>query len=215
MNLLFAPECAPFAAAALMMAGLTAIEVLAMLLGFSFGEMIDKPHTDGHEGIAGLLSWLNVGGVPILVLILMALGLFSIAGFVIQAISNALWTPLPALAATVPAIVLAVPLVRASSRTVARIVPRDETYAVDLSDFVGRTAEVTIGPLNQGLPGRIRLKDAHGNWHSLRAKAAKDERPLAVGARILLVDRRADIFIAVSAPDELIAPGNLSLGENS
>lgn len=106
-------------------------------------------------------------------------------------------------------------MVRASSRAVARIVPRDETYAVDLSEFVGRTAEVAIGPLDQGLPGRVRLKDAHGNWHSLRARAAKDQPPLAVGARVLLVDRAADIFIAVFAPDELLDTASSSLGENS
>jgi len=218
MSLLFAPECTPFAIAAAMLAGLTVIEILAMLLGFSISEMIGKPHvpnTDGHEGVAGLLSWLNVGGVPILILILMALGFFAMTGFVIQAIANALWAPLPALVASIPAIVLAAPMVRSSSRAVARIVPRDETYAVDLSEFVGRTAEVAIGPLDQGLPGRVRLKDAHGNWHSLRARAAKDQPPLAVGARVLLVDRAADIFIAVFAPDELLDTASSSLGENS
>jgi len=92
MSLLFAPECTPFAIAAAMLVGLTAIEILAMLLGFSISEMIGKPHaphTDGHEGVAGLLSWLNVGGVPILILILMVLGFFAMTGFVIQAVANA------------------------------------------------------------------------------------------------------------------------------
>ena len=218
MSLLFAPECTPFAIAATMLVGLTAIEILALLLGFSISEMIGKPHAphaDGHEGVAGLLSWLNVGGVPILILILMVLGFFAMTGFVIQAVANAFWAPLPALVASIPAVIIAASMVRASSRAVARIVPRDETYAVDLSEFVGHTAEVAIGPLDQGLPGRVRLKDAHGNWHSLRARAAKDQPPLPVGARVLLVDRAADIFIAVFAPDELLDTASSSLGENS
>ena len=39
------------------------------------------------------------------------------------------------------------------------------------ADLVGRTAEVTVGPLDDGLPGRVKLRDAHGNWHFPRARA--------------------------------------------
>ena len=31
-----------------------------------------------------------------------------------------------------------------------------------------------IGPLDQGLPGRVRLKDVFGNWHSLVARASPE-----------------------------------------
>lgn len=211
MDLLLASECTPFAVAAVMLVGLTAIEILAMLLGLSLSEFIGKPQAEGNESIVGILSWLNVGGVPILILLMLFLGFFAIAGFVIQGLAAALWAPLPAIVASVPAIAITVPMVRASSRLVGRLIPRDESYAVDLSEFIGRTAEVVIGPLDQGLPGRVRLKDAHGNWHMLRAGAAKDQHPLPVGARVLLVDRKADIFIAVFAPDELADVGNQSL----
>jgi len=216
MSLLFAPECTPFAIAATMLVGLTAIEILALLLGFSISEMIGKPHAphaDGHEGVAGLLSWLNVGGVPILILILMVLGFFAMTGFVIQAVANAFWAPLPAAVAAVPAILVAVPMVRASSRTVARLVPHDETYAVDLDTLIGRTAEVSLGPLDQGLPGRVRVKDQHGNWHVLRAKAARDQEPLKVGTEVLLVDRTADVFIAIPALADPAAADNQSFRE--
>lgn len=211
MYLLLAPECTPFAVAAVMLIGLTAIEILAMVLGFSLSEFIGKPEGDGNDGIAGLLSWINVGGVPILILLMLVLGFFAIAGFLIQGLVTALWAPLPAVIATLPAIAITVPTVRASSRAIVRLIPRDESYAVDLSEFIGRTAKVVIGPLDQGLPGQVRLKDAHGNWHTLRAGAAKDQGPLPVGASVLLVDRKADIFIAVFAPDELADVGNQSL----
>ncbi|KQV30641.1 hypothetical protein ASC97_20795 [Rhizobium sp. Root1203] len=204
MHLLLAPECAPFAIAAVMLAGLTAIEILATTIGFSVSEWLGKPHADGHEGIAGMLSWLNVGGIPILILLMLVLGFFSIGGFVVQAIADAIWSPLPSILASIPAVVATVPLVRGFSRAIARFVPRDETYAVDAAEFVGRIGEVVTGPLDQGLPGRVRAKDVHGNWHTLRARAAKSESPIAIGARALLVDRKADVFIAVIAPDDLV-----------
>lgn len=208
MGLFLAPECLPFAIGAVMLAALTAIEMLCMLMGFSLGETIDKGlgmdgmHHD-HPGGTGIFDWLNAGGVPILVLLLLSLGLFSIAGFVIQAVAHAFWGLLPAAAASVAAFVLALPAVRVSSELVARIVPRDETYAVEPAEFVGRSAEVTIGPLDQGLPGRVRLKDQHSNWHTLRARAAPDQPPIAIGATVLLVDIAGGIFIAIPTPADL------------
>jgi hypothetical protein len=81
MQLFLAPECLPFAIAAVMLAALTGIEVICLLLGFSLGEAIDKALPDDHGGVLGLLSWLNVGGVPILILIMLFLGIFAMTGF--------------------------------------------------------------------------------------------------------------------------------------
>lgn len=208
MQLFLAPECLPFAIAAVMLAALTGIEVICLLLGFSLGEAIDKALPDDHGGVLGLLSWLNVGGVPILILIMLFLGIFAMTGFVIQSVAHAFWAPLPATLAALPAFVLALPAVRASSRTVARIVPRDESYAVDVSEFIGRSAEVVVGPLDQGLPGRVRVKDQHGNWHSLRARAARSEDPIAIGATVLLVDHVSNVYIAIRAPSDILTATN-------
>jgi hypothetical protein len=80
----------------------------------------------------------------------------------------------------------------------------DETYAVSDADFVGKDALVSVGPLDQGLPGKVRLKDVFGNWHTLNARASTDSTDLPVGASVLLVDRDARCFIAISAPADLI-----------
>lgn len=204
MGLFLAPECLPFAIGAVMLAALTFIEMVCLLFGFSLGEMIDKSLGGDHHGGTGIFSWLNAGGVPILVLLLLSLGLFSIAGFLIQIAAHAVWGLLPAAPASIAAFVLAMPAVRLSSGLVARIVPRDETYAVEPAELVGRSAEVTVGPLDQGLPGRVRLKDQHSNWHVLRARAAPDQdAPIPVGATVLLVDLVDGIFLAIPTPADL------------
>lgn len=205
MHLFFAPECLPFAIATVMLVTLTCLEMAGLLLGFSLGDAIDKVWPNDHDGISGLLSWLNVGGVPILILLMLLLGLFAIGGFALQAVAYAVWMPLPALVASIPALALALPATRLSSRQVARIVPRDETYVVDLSEFIGKVGEVTVGPLDQGLPGRVRIKDQHGNWHVLRTRAAPNEAPIPIGAQILIVDSVSNIFIAIPAPSDLLA----------
>jgi hypothetical protein len=206
-DILLAPDVRPFAVAAAIMLALGGIELLATLVGFSLshiGKDIEV-ETDSGSGLGGLFLWINAGRLPLLILIILALGVFSIAGFFLQGLAHSVGISIPAAVAALAAAALSLPAIRVSSRGIARVIPRDETYAVDEADFIGHVAEVSIGPLDQGLPGRVRLKDVFGNWHSLVARASPESTPLPVGASVLLVDRDAKSFIAISAPADLIA----------
>ena len=206
-DILLAPDVRPFAVAAAIMLALGGIELLTTLVGFSLSEIIGKDiaaETDGDSGLGGLFLWINAGRLPLLILIVLALGVFAIAGFFLQGLAHGVGIPLPASIAALAAAACSIPAIRLASRGIARIIPRDETYVVDQADFIGHVAEVSIGPLDQGLPGRVRLKDVFGNWHSLVARASPESTPLPVGASVLLVDRDAKSFIAISAPADLI-----------
>ena len=207
-DLLLAPDVRPFAIAAGIMLALGGIELLTTLVGFSISELLGKDfavEADNDSGLGGMFLWVNAGRLPLLILIILALGMFSIAGFFLQSIAHGAGLSVPAPIAALAAAAVSLPAIRVTSRGIARIIPRDETYAVDNADFVGKVAEVSVGPLDQGLPGRVRLKDVFGNWHSLVARASPDSAPLPVGASVLLVDRDAKSFIAISAPADLIA----------
>jgi len=207
-DILLAPDVRPFAVAAAIMMALGGIELVAMLIGFSIGEMFGKEvavDVDSGDWLGGLFLWVNAGRLPLLILIVLALGVFAIAGFFLQGIAHGAGFSIPPLIASLVAVAASLPAIRVTSRGIARIIPRDETYVVDDDDFVGHIAEVSVGPLDQGLPGRVRLKDIHGNWHSLVTRAGPDSAPLAVGASVLLVDRDKKSFIAITAPADLIA----------
>jgi Protein of unknown function (DUF1449) len=206
-DILLAPDVRPFAVAAAIMVALGGIELLATLVGFSLSH-IGKDigvETDSNSGLGGLFLWINAGRLPLLILIILALGVFSIAGFLLQGLAHGVGISIPVAIAALAAAALSLPAIRVTSRGIARVIPRDETYAVDETDFIGHVAEVSVGPLDQGLPGRVRLKDVFGNWHSLVARASPESTPLPVGASVLLVDRDAKSFIAISAPADLIA----------
>jgi membrane protein implicated in regulation of membrane protease activity len=178
-----------------------------MIVGFSISELIGKDfalETESHSAIGGLFLWVNAGRLPLLILMILALGVFAISGFLLQAVAHSVGTAVPVTLAALAALAISLPAIRVTSRGIARIIPRDETYAVDEADFVGHVGEVSIGPLDQGLPGKVRLKDVFGNWHSLVARASPESTPLPVGASVLLVDRDARSFIAISAPADLI-----------
>ena len=207
-DILLAPDVRPFAISAAIMVALGGIELLTMIVGFSISELIGKDfalETESHSAIGGLFLWINAGRLPLLILMILALGVFAIAGFLLQAIAHSIGTAVPVTLAALAALAISLPAIRVTSRGIARIIPRDETYVVNEADFVGHVGEVSIGPLDQGLPGKVRLKDVFGNWHSVAARASPDSTPLAVGASVLLVDRDAKSFIAISAPADLIA----------
>jgi membrane protein implicated in regulation of membrane protease activity len=206
-DILLAPDVRPFAISAAIMVALGGIELLTMIVGFSISELIGKDfalETESHSAIGGLFLWINAGRLPLLILLILALGVFAISGFLLQAVAHSVGTAVPVTLAALAAAAISLPAIRVTSRGIARIIPRDETYAVDEADFIGHVAEVSIGPLDQGLPGRVRLKDVFGNWHSVAARASPESTPLPVGASVLLVDRDARCFIAISAPADLI-----------
>src|SRR6202047_1511476 len=176
-DVLLAPDVRPFAVAAAIMAVLGGIELLSMLVGLSIGELVGHEvgvETDHHNALGGLFLWINAGRLPLLILIILALGVFSIEGFALQGIAHGLGIPVPAWIAGIVAFAAMIPVSRPTSRGISRIIPRDETYAVSDADFVGKVATVSIGPLDQGLPGRVRLKDVFGNWHTVSARASPD-----------------------------------------
>ncbi|KQP33148.1 hypothetical protein ASF27_16580 [Methylobacterium sp. Leaf102] len=210
------PHLVPFTVVGGIMAGLVAVEAVALVIGHSVSGLVDQWfEIEGGHGLGAeshhlgspttWLSWINIGRVPFLILLIVALAAFTVFGFAIQAVSDAVLAPLPAALAAVAALGLTVPTLRASTRTIARLIPRDETYAVDEDHFVGRIAEVTLGPLDQGAPGQVRVRDGHGNSHSLRARAAPDRPAIPQGTHVLLVEHAGGVFVAVPAALDLTA----------
>ena len=199
------PEVRPFAVAGAMIVVVGAVELVSMLVGFSLSELIGSTvDLDGHADhpLLNALAWMNVRGVPLLVFLMIALAFFAMAGFLIQDIAAALTAALPLWIAVPAAFVVAIPFVRWTSGTLSSLIPRDESYAVDVASLVGRVGRVAVGPLDQGPPGRVRVKDEHDNLHTVTASAAPDSPPLPQGAEVLLVDRVNSRFIAVAAPDD-------------
>lgn len=116
------PGTAPFWVALMVVAGLGLIELVSVLIGASASGLLDDGL--GHHGpgdhepglLGGWMSWLNAGGVPLLVLAVILLSAFAAAGFGIQAIITQFREPLPLYAAMTGALAVAIPVTRWSSR---------------------------------------------------------------------------------------------------
>ena len=97
-DILLAPDVRPFAIAAAIMVTLGGIEMLTMIVGFSISELIGQDfalEAASHNAIGGLFLWINAGRLPLLILIILALGIFSIAGFLLQGIAHGVGMAVP------------------------------------------------------------------------------------------------------------------------
>lgn len=207
VDALLASDVRPFVIAGAIMIVLAGLEALTTLLGLSISHVVGKDFDfDGHSGggLAGMVIWINSGRVPLLILIFLLLGVFSIEGFFLQAIAHGVGASMSTWIAVPLALVGTPPVVRIVSRVISHAIPRDESFAVNEGDFIGRVGIVAVGPLDQGLPGSVRVKDVFGNWHSVRARASSDSKELGVGTNVLLVTLDEKGFVAIAAPLELL-----------
>jgi len=207
MDWLTATGNGPFAVAILVMLGLTVVEIVALFTGFSVNDVVDEfvltqsglgdvdgasgvetIHSDAPGVIGRFLSWLYVGHVPVLMVLVVMLTVFGLGGLVMQGLLRSLiGGPAPALLAAPAVLFLSLPVVRAINGGLARIMPRDETSAVSPDSFVGRTAVIVGGRARKGLPAQARLVDQFATTHYLMVEPDEPEDVLADGEVVLVV----------------------------
>ncbi len=159
----------------------------------------EAPHGSGNF-LGTCYDWLNAGRVPLLILLMAGLGAFAVAGLVLQTVAmHAAPAPLPAWIASIIAFLAVAPTTRFTSRLIARFLPRDETYAIEQADLIGRTGTVTLGPVEADSAGRAKVDDAFGNAHFPRIRAARPDLVIQQGAKILVVDRIGNELTVVPA----------------
>jgi hypothetical protein len=173
---------------------------LAQLVGLgdhAGGDMHPDFHADGD-----LLSWLGVGRLPLLMLIVVFLTFFGVGGLILQqAMFDLTGAPLDAWIA-VPAVALgSLPLTGLAARGLARILPQDHTTAVPLEALIGKSAQVVTGRATFGSPARARAEDHHGQAHYVMVEPDRSGAVFEEGEQVLLVRREGDLFRAISRGD--------------
>jgi hypothetical protein len=149
--------------------------------------------------LSRILSWLRIGQIPILVLMVIFLVSFGIYGLVMQYfLLTSLGFMLPANIAWIGPLVIAVQTMRWCSGGLAKIIPRDETSAVSHDSFIGRVATITLGTASTGNPAQGKLKDSHGKSHYVMLEPDLKEDIFEQGSKVLLVRRVGGIFYAIA-----------------
>jgi hypothetical protein len=194
-----------------------------LLTGVSLNDAVDElvvPHADletvgdaptGMEVTSAedmtvlgrFLAWLYVGTVPVLMVLIVFLTVFGLIGLTAQHLLRAaLGMALPGIVAVPIVLVAVLPVVRACTGGLARVMPRDETSAVDAATFVGRTAVITGGAAKVGMPAQARLTDQFGTTHYVLVEPEDAEDTFPTGSLVLLLRQTGGgRFSAIANPN--------------
>jgi hypothetical protein len=195
---LLSPDNVPFVAALVLMLLIGAVEALGLGGGMAVGEGIEGLDGNVNVETPSLLSWINVGRLPLLMLIVVFLFGFGMTGLIGQRIVAAVvGQPGPWFLAAPLAFAVALPVTRVFGRGVARIMPRDETTAVSRDSLVGRVAVIVTGDAAQASAAQARVRDEHGQVHYVMVEPDNAADVFAQGSSVLLVRHAGAKYFAI------------------
>ena len=215
-DFLLATENLPFTVALSVMFGIAFLEGVTVLMGFALSGMLDTllPDMDfdieadlyseleAPSPFSRLLSWLRVGKVPMLMLLIIFLTAFGLIGLALQSILHSSFDfLLPNWLMSIPATVLALPVVRVFGGVLNRFMPNDETDAVSIDSLVGRVATITLGTAASGSAAEARVRDVHGTTHYVMVEPDVASDSFSTQSSVLLVRNEGAIFKAITNPN--------------
>jgi hypothetical protein len=195
---LLSPDNVPFVAALVLMLMIGVVEALGLGGGLAVGEGVEGLDGDVNVETPSLLSWINVGRLPLLMLLVVFLFGFGMTGLIGQRIVAAIISqPGPWFLAAPLAFAVALPVTRVFGRGVARIMPRDETTAVSRDSLVGRVAVIVTGDAAQASAAQARVRDEHGQVHYVMVEPDNAADVFAQGSSVLLVRHAGAKYFAI------------------
>nr|WP_208326287.1 OB-fold-containig protein [Hafnia paralvei] len=185
---------APFLCALAFIISLGVLEILSLLIGASAFSHLDSSlgsHFDlasGDNLLVQALSWLHIGKLPLLVMLVLLLGSFAIIGISGQYLMiSLLQKPLPAGLMALIAFVLSLPTLHFIGRWLAPYLPKDESFAVSEDSFVGSMALVTQSAEQPGMSAECKIVDTYGQSHYLLIEPENPDVIFTRGERVLII----------------------------
>ncbi len=219
----------PFTVAIVLMLAIAVLEGVTSVMGMGISNLLDSilPDLDldvdidadvdvdvdtdidintGPSIFTKFLSWIQVGKVPLLVLLIAGLTVFGIAGFFVQSASKFfIGGYLPWFIAIFPALIISMPVIRVSAKILSKIIPDDDTSAVSQDSFIGQIATITLGKAEKGKPAEAKLKDKFGQTHYLMIEPDKENDIFRQSEQVLIVSRNGSVYKAIKNTNILLS----------
>ncbi|MCJ2186773.1 YqiJ family protein [Novosphingobium beihaiensis] len=209
IELLTEPGNMPFSVALGVVALLAVLQLAGLgdLLGADLDADVDVGVDVDHDLAvdAGLLSLIGVGRIPFMMWLMILLSLFGVIGLAgqhfLEALTGAPWS---AWLVSAGAALVALPATGAISRPLGRVLPKDETTAINVGALVGREAEVVIGTATPGNPARAKVTDHFGQVHYVMLEPDNADQRFVQNEKVLLVRREGELFKAIARGDHYL-----------
>ena len=195
---------APFTISFMLMCGIGLLEAVGLGLGsIDLDGHVDLQGHDVDADGASVLSWLGMAeDMPLLIWLTSLLACYTLSGFVLQQACEAfVGAPMTWPIATGAALPGALVLNVLAANVLHRIMPGTETTAISPDDVVGLRGVVIDAPATRGRAARAKVVDRFGQAHHVPVEPHGD-RPIPVGASVLLVRREGHLYFAVQDDPE-------------
>lgn len=204
------PENLYFSIALGLMLGIAFLEGITALFGFALSGIVDSLlHLDvdmdadfsidleADNALSKMFSWLRIGKVPVIMLLIVFLTSFSLIGYGVQSLSQDIFgTLMYAWLACIIAFIISIPILKFFAGLISRVLPKDETDAVSTDTFIGRVAVLTTVDAVQGRTVEARLSDEHGNTHYIMIEPDGDFT-IPAKTKALLLSKNGNVFKAI------------------
>ncbi|MDX1539297.1 YqiJ family protein [Arsukibacterium sp.] len=208
LSLALASENLVFSIALVLMLMIAVLEGVAALFGAGVSSALESllpeseisPHAevgsvDADSALSRFLGWLRIGEVPILMLLVIFLLSFGLAGLLLQGLLHSVTGSLAPGWLAVPVVFLiSLPVVRFGGGVLQAVMPRDETTAVTGDSLLGRIAVITLGTARYRYPAEARVKDQHGYSHYLQLEPDIEGDEFEQGTEVLLLSRQGAVY---------------------
>lgn len=212
MDWLFADGVAPFSLALMLMFGLGIIEIISLVLGFSFSShhgLPDLHHPDVHidlDASHSVLVWLQIGRAPLLILLILFLLGFGLSGVILQHLSTQFLGGFShAGIMAIPSTIIGLYHMNIGGRLVHKYLPKDETQSISKHSFIGQTVTITTGHAEFGHPAEAKFLDQFGQMHYVMVEPDAADYSFNEGSTALIIRQEGEIYRVVPNIDHLLA----------
>lgn len=174
------------------------IELVGLFFGVSLisfsneltGLDIDAEADMGGDKLFAIASWLSLEKLPLSVWLVMFLSFFGLCGYLINylAASMSSWA-LPGWASVPVSAVVAIVITGRLGNTVGRLLPYDESAALDSDEFIGAAAIITLGKATSGNPAEAKFTDRFSQPHYMMVEPLDTTEAFSQGDKVILVKR--------------------------
>ena len=160
---------------------------------------VDIGDVDAPQGVLSkLLGWLNYGKVPVLIIFICFLTVFGVVGYSIQYALYSLTSTLFSQMIVVPiAFVVSMPFLKIFTSIIEKIMPKDESSALNEESFVGKVAVITVGNARFGSPAEAKVIDRYGQTHYFMIEPESNDIEFSQGEDVLLSKTKQNGYFAI------------------
>lgn len=199
----------PFALSIALMLLFSVFEIVSfLLLGGALSHWLDSFLPDGvdvdldadglhaFDSLESALAWLYVGRVPMMMLMVLYFTIFGLTGFTVQYLMMEIFNnPLNVWLAAILTFIVSLVLMHYAAGGLYKVMPKDETTALSVTDLVGREATIILGECKIGKPAQAKLTDQFNQTHYILIEPELDlEKIMTIVHDVSKINRFKTIF---------------------